>query len=160
MIRSLSFFLFLIFTPFTYGQLEIGRFVATEASYKFSNPHEPRQRYILEIEDRTETTGFRLIKAVYFIPTNGRRGGAIEIEKEKISYRNQWKFELVFPQNEEEKQLCIGIENYSKNEKGKIILNKQDREPVPMFTSTLYAADIIFEDLSEMPCFVLKKLQS
>ena len=52
-----------------------GRFVAWDTKV-LDGPHEPKQQFIVEIPDEQSPGKVKLIRVVYFAPTNSMRGGA------------------------------------------------------------------------------------
>jgi hypothetical protein len=140
------------------GETVTGRFVAYDTSPSLQNYRSPRQRFIVEVEDE-KANRFRLVKAVYFVPTKGTRSTTEEIVKDSLDYRNVWRFYFSPPERDEERRLCAGIDNFSRDNNGKAYVDKK-REPVTVFYSSRFSAEMIFTSLSDLPCFVLGKIES
>lgn len=134
-----------------------GRFVAFDRSYSLMNAHEPRQQFIVEVQNEELSAEMKLIIVVYFAPTTGFRGGAQLLEIDTLNYKNRWKLKLRQPLKKREREACSQIDNFLRSKDGKAYNDKR-KEPVVRFRSTQFEADMIFEQLQEMPCMILESI--
>lgn len=148
----MCFVVFLFFQTANSQTVE-GRFVAFDKSRTLTNAREPKQHFIVEIQDEKSPVKVNLIKVVYFVPTNSFRGGAKLLDTNALNYKKVWKLKLSKP-SKEEKDSCRQIDNFLRNEDG-TVYNDEVKEPVLLFHSTQFNADIMFENLLEMPCMIL-----
>src|SRR5690349_7649197 len=108
-----------------FGQSAVGRFVAYDTTPALQNYREPRQRFIVEVEDKDTGGGFRLIKVVYFVPTKGTRDSVKEIPKNSLNYQTLWRMYFSQPESDEEKRLCSEMDNFSRDERGRVYIDKK-----------------------------------
>lgn len=152
------FAFFLLSTQEAISQTIIGRFIALDKSTALMSTHEPKQRFIVETPEEALSTGMKLIKVVYFAPTNGFRGGAKLLTEDTINYKNLWRLKLHQPIEDRERDSCKQIDNFLRVKNGKAYIDKM-KEPVVLFRSTQFEADIIFEQLPDMPCMILDSVE-
>lgn len=152
--QTIFLFFLLAWVQFSNAQQEpeptLVKPVAIDRLFWLSNPHQPRQVFIVEVQD----TNGRLLKVVYFPKTDGLRGGVTEfVDPRSLNKNTIWKLNLRSPL-EEEKRQCM-TNDYLRTSKNKIHTNESG-EPTLRFRSTQIEADIKFNSLSEMPCMILE----
>jgi hypothetical protein len=131
-----------------------GRFVAFDFTQFLSSPQNPTQRLVVEIKDSNGKT--KLLRIVYFAPTNGMRDGVEFLSKDTLSYQNEWKLKLHEPVKEKENLECNQFEHYFRS--GKKAEFVKGKEPGLRFYSTQFEAKIRFKEFQTMPCLVLESL--
>lgn len=124
------------------------KLVAFDRYFWLSSPHGPRQVFIGEIQDGSNS----LIKVVYLPKTDGLRGGETEFIAPKTLKNNAvWRFQLRLPL-EEEKLKCK-TENYFRTSKNKIAINERG-EPALRFRAAQFDGFVQFSDVEKMPCMI------
>jgi len=134
------------------SETTIANFVAFDKFSGLSNPREPKQMFIIEVQKSSFFQAGKLIKVVYYPKTDGFRGGAKFLESDTLNYKNIWKMKLRQP-SEEEKLYCE-FENYLKTSDGEVDTDEKS-EPTLKFHSTQIDADLKFNNLERIPCMIL-----
>lgn len=130
------------------SKVTLAKFVAFDKFSALSNPREPNQLLLIEIQ---KSKG-ELLKVIYFPKTNGSRGGAKFLEADTLNYKNLWKMKLRQPLENE--KLSCEADNFLRTSDGEIDTNEKN-EPTLRFRSTQIDADVKLDDLSDMPCMIL-----
>jgi hypothetical protein len=135
-----------------------GRFIAFDILQSLTNPHEPTQSFIVEVQDKNPYINVKLLRVVYFAPTNGLRGGAKFLSHDILDYKNVWKLKLHQPLTAGEKSACSQYDNFWRVMDGTIDIDEK-KEPILRYRSTQFEAEIKFEKITEMPCMILDSIQ-
>ena len=135
----------------------VGRFVAFDKLQGLTNPREPWQQFVVEVQRGRLFTSGQLLRVVYFAPTTSVRGGAKFLGDETLSYSNRWNLKIHQPSTANERSACLDVDNFFRAADGSIDENEK-HEPMLRYRSTQSKADMKFDELSVMPCFILDAL--
>lgn len=135
-----------------------GRFVAVDKLQALTNPREPRQQLIVEVQNARLFAKGQLIRVVYFAETTSLRGGAKFLGIETWGYANTWNLKTHHPTTANERAACADVDNFFRAADGSIDENEK-HEPILRYRSTQSKADMKFDDLSVMPCVILDSLE-
>jgi hypothetical protein len=128
------------------------RIVAYDRYFGMTNPREPIQSLIAEIQGSPDMEK-RLVKLIYMVKTKtGMVGDEQFIEPESLSYKFEWNAEIRRPDSRG-KFYCGQVDNYtifkeSGGEDAKVV------DKVLRFRSTLFPALVFFENIEDLPCYI------
>lgn len=135
-----------------------GRFVAFDKLQGLTNPREPRQHFVFEAEDEGQRASDQLVRLIYFAESTSIRGGAKFLGDEKLAYSKKWNLKIHQPTTINERSACKDVDDFLRAADGSIDENAA-HEPLLRYRSTQTRADVKFDRLSAMPCFVLDSLE-
>jgi hypothetical protein len=138
-------------------QSVVGRFVAYDRFAGLSNPREPKQELFFEVQEGGALPRGTLIRLLYFPNTTSMRGGARFLDLEMLKYERSWRLIVTEPISERERASCARVDGYFRSADGTIDENELG-EPAMRFRSTQFEADIRFDTLAKIPCFVLRSM--
>lgn len=134
-----------------------GRFVAFDKFQGLTNPREPIQRFVVEVQKGGLFAAGQSLKVVYFAETTSMRGGAKFLGDQTLSYANTWTMKIHQPSTEKERLACRKVDNFLRAPDGSVDEDERGK-PILRFRSTRLLGDITFDDLSVMPCLILDSL--
>lgn len=162
MIKFCLLFSFSLILPFQAPKAQpsslSGKFVAFDTLQGLTNPHEPRQLFVVEVQKPGLFAKGQLLRVVYFAPTTSIRGGAKFLRDETLDYANTWTLKVHQPSTDNERVACADVDNFFRAADGSIDEN-ENHEPILRFRSTQFKTDIKFDDLPAMPCLILDSLR-
>jgi hypothetical protein len=134
-----------------------GKFVAFDKLQILTNPREPKQLFIVEVQKAGLFDKGQLLRLVYFAPGTSIRGGA-KFLRDELAYANTWTLKVHKPSTENERIYCAEVDNFWRAADGSIDEDGK-REQILRFRSTQFQADVRFENLKNMPCLILDSLE-
>lgn len=132
-----------------------GRIVAYDRFQGLTNPYEPTQTLILELI--TPKSEEKLVRLVYFAPTNGMRGGARFLDNKILQDETVSRFRVHQPSTEREEDICGRADSFFRSLQN-VIDEDEKGEPLLRFRSTQFAADMKFDRIEAMPCLILDSI--
>jgi len=100
----------------------------------------------------------QLVRLSYFAESTSIRGGAKFLGDEKLAYSKKWNLKIHQPTTINERSACKDVDDFLRAADGSIDENAA-HEPLLRYRSTQTRADVKFDRLSAMPCFVLDSLE-
>jgi hypothetical protein len=143
-------------TQFQAGDVS-GKFVAFDILQTLTNPREPKQLLIVEVQEAGLFSKGQLVRVVYFAPGTSLRGGA-KFLKDELSYGNTWTLKVRQPSTGNERVYCADVDNFWRTATGSIDEDGKHHQLL-RFRSTQFKADMKFDSLKDMPCLILDSLE-